>query len=355
MACMSTSKKIFLDIGHPAHVHYFKHLIREMEGKGHSFVITARDKEVTHFLLEKEGFSYTSRGSGKDGLFGKLLYTIRADRQLYRIAKKEKPDLFLSFASPYCAHAAFMMRKPHIALDDTETARIGQALYRPFSDVILTPECFLRDFGKKQVRFPSFIELAYLHPDRFTPDPGIYKELGLEENDPYVIMRFVGWTANHDIGQKGVSIENRIKAVDEFSKVATVFISSEKELPAELSKYRIEISPDRIHHALAYSSLLYGESGTMASEAAMLGTPAVFINNLKDRLGTLKVQEHTYGLIYCFTESKEDQLQAINRGVQLLQTDSDEWKRKREKLLDMVQDPTNFIEIFISEYIQKNK
>ena len=342
--------KIFLDIGHPAHVHYFKHLIREMENDGHQFVITARDKEVTHYLLQREGFSYHSRGKGEEGLLGKIVYTFKANKLLYIIAKKEKPDLFFSFASPYCAHVAFLMRKPHITLDDTETARIGQAMYRPFSDVILTPVSFLRDFGKKQIRFPSFIEMAYLHPNRFTPDSGIYKELGLKEAEPYVIMRFVGWTANHDIGQKGISVENRIKAAEEFSRYAKVFISSENDLPAELSKYRIEISPDRIHHAIAFSSLLYGESGTMASEAAMLGTPALIVNNLAGNLGTLKMQADRYDLISCFDESDSGQKQSIQRGLELLKTDKSIWTEKKDQIVKENIDMTAFLFWFIAHY-----
>ncbi len=342
--------KIFLDIGHPAHVHYFKHLIRSMQEKGHSFVITARDKEMTHYLLKHEGFDYINRGTGSDSLIGKFWYTLKADRHLLGIAKKEKPDLFLSFASPYCAHVSRLMGKPHITLDDTETARIGQALYRPFTDVILTPESFLRDFGKKQVRFPSFIEMAYLHPDRFTPDPKIKKELGVQDDEKYVIMRFVAWAANHDLGQTGVTLANRIKAVEEFSKSVKVFISSEKKLPKELEQYRIRISPNRIHHAISFASLMYGESGTMSSEAAMLGTPAVFINNQKDSLGTLKVQEEKYGLVFSFKETATGQQESIKKGKEILDKDCKVWKKKQRALHENVLDTTGYIEWFIRFY-----
>lgn len=341
--------KIFLDIGHPAHVHYFKHLIRSMQEKGYSFVITARDKEMTHYLLQQEGLDYINRGAGSNNLIGKFWYTLKADRQLFGIAKKEKPDLFLSFASPYCAHVAKLMGKSHITLDDTETARIGQTLYRPFTDVILTPECFLRDFGKKQIRFPSFIEMAYLHPDRFTPDPEIRKELGVAENEKYVIMRFVAWAANHDLGQTGVTLANRIKAVEEFSKSAKVFISSEKKLPKELEQYRIRISPNRIHHAIAFASMMYGESGTMSSEAAMLGTPAVFINNQKDSLGTLKVQEEKYGLVHGYSCSEEDIIKSIRKGTYILKHET-AFTDLHKKLIGETMDMTNYLEWFITNY-----
>ncbi len=38
--------RILVDIGHPAHVHFFKNFIWEMEKRGHEFIVTARDKDV---------------------------------------------------------------------------------------------------------------------------------------------------------------------------------------------------------------------------------------------------------------------------------------------------------------------
>ena len=43
--------RIFIDIGHPAHVHYFKNFIWKMEEKGHTIFISARDKEVSFTSL----------------------------------------------------------------------------------------------------------------------------------------------------------------------------------------------------------------------------------------------------------------------------------------------------------------
>lgn len=348
--------KIFLDIGHPAHVHYFKYLINRLEKKGHRFVITSRDKEMAHYLLSQTGHSYISRGKGGVTVWDKATYIFKADYQLYAVAKKEKPDLFLSFASPYCSHVAFLMRKPHIALDDTETASIGQFLYKPFSDVILTPKCFKKNFGKKQIRYPSYIELSYLHRNLFTPDENVYNELGIEYNEPYVIVRFVGLYAAHDKGQKGISIENRLKAVQAFSKKAKVFISSEKQLPSELEKYKLNITPERIHHALAYASMFFGESGTMSSESAMLGTPAIFVNDKADELGTIIEQAENYKLVFPFSESNEDQLKSISKGLEILDVKPEIWQKRQKKLLQENIDVTSFLESFIENYPEsKNK
>ena len=50
--------KIFVDIGHPAHVHYFKTLIFNLKHKGHEFLITAREKDVSQELLDNYNIPY---------------------------------------------------------------------------------------------------------------------------------------------------------------------------------------------------------------------------------------------------------------------------------------------------------
>jgi predicted glycosyltransferase len=84
--------KILIDIGHPAHVHYFRNFIGEMTKNGHSFQIISRDKEVTFDLLQKYGIPFISRGKGGKGLIGKIIYMLRADLKLILIGMKFKPD-----------------------------------------------------------------------------------------------------------------------------------------------------------------------------------------------------------------------------------------------------------------------
>ena len=66
--------KILIDIGHPAHVHYFKNFIWIMQKNGHEFCITARNKEVALELLDNYGLNYIERGKGANSILGKILY-----------------------------------------------------------------------------------------------------------------------------------------------------------------------------------------------------------------------------------------------------------------------------------------
>src|ERR1035437_869110 len=269
--------KILIDIGHPAHVHYFRNFIGLMTGKGHQIQVTSRDKEVTFDLLRKYNIPFTSRGKGGKGLFGKIFYMIYADLKLIRVGLNFKPDILLSFASTYAAHASFVLRKPHIAFDDTEHSKYEIFLYRPFTKVFLNPQSFKKDFGKKQIRFKGFMELCYLHPKYFSPDNNVLIQLKLGESEPFVLLRFVSWTANHDVGEAGFSSETKLKLVKELSGHIKVFISSENKLPKELEKFRLPVSPEKLHDVLYYSALYIGEGATTASECAMLGTSAIYV------------------------------------------------------------------------------
>lgn len=287
--------KILIDIGHPAHVHYFKNIIFELEKEDCQFLVVARDKEVSHKLLEAYNIPYISRGKGKNSAFGKLLYMLKADIQLFKIAKKFNPDLFLSVASPFAAQIAWIMGKPHVAIDDTEAASIARRFYLPFTKFVLTPSCFQKDIGPKQIRISSYTELLHLHPKWFTPkNPS--ELLGLKKGEKYVVLRFVSWNANHDFGQSGISDKMKatlIKTLEEYNY--KIFISSEGPLPEKFQKYKIAIPPERMHDVLQGALLFIGEGATMASECIMLGTPAIYINSLN--AGTLQEQAEKYGLI----------------------------------------------------------
>ena len=52
------------------------------------------------------------------------------------------------------------------------------------------------------------------------------------------------------------------------------------ELPSDLEPYRIHIPIQRMHDVQAAAALFVGESATMASESVVLGTPAIYIDEV---------------------------------------------------------------------------
>ena len=102
----------------------------------------------------------------------------------------------------------------------------------------------------------------------------------------------------HDRNNSGLTAGQKTEIVRFLSSRGRVLISAEGELPADLDPYRFPLRPERMHHALAYATLFVGEGATMASESAVLGTAAVYINTI--RRGYLEEQEKDYSLVSCF-------------------------------------------------------
>lgn len=316
-----------------------------MQAKGHEFFVSARNKEVIHTLLQQYNIPFYNRGRGATGMAGKFWYIFKADVLLLIKARTFKPDLFISFASPYAAHVAWLMKKPHIVIDDTESASLNHKLYLPFSKVTLNPLSFRKEMGEKQVRFDSFMELSYLHPKYFHPSESIFQYLKIKPNEKYCIFRFVSWNANHDIGQKGLDFYTKLKLVDMLDKEMKVFISSEGELPEQLRKYQITIPPEKLHDALAFADLYIGEGATTASECVMLGTPAIYINSLS--AGTLEEQKKS-GLLHNLRDTTD-----LFTTLEKISADPGYKKQiqnKRDQLLSDKIDPTAFLVWFIENY-----
>jgi uncharacterized protein len=302
---------------------------------------------MTTHLLDKYGLEYTLIGKNRPDLISKAIDLIKIDKKVYDIAKGYKPDIFLGRATPSLAHVSSLLKKPYISFSDTEHAKANYLLAIPFATNIVTPACFTKDLGRKQVRINSYFELAYLHPNRFKPDSSVLDGLNLSKDERFFIIRFVSWKASHDVSRKGLSTEDKRELVKQMSRHGRVLISSESKLPSEFEENEINISPDRIHDLLYYSSMYVGEGATMASEAGILGTPSFYLSSLVGTMGNF-IDLEKYGLVYSFRDSKK-MLPKIRESLE----DGNlkrEWGRRRKKLLEDKIDATSFMIWFIEDY-----
>jgi predicted glycosyltransferase len=341
--------RILCDIGHPAHVHLFRNVLNILKAEGHTYVVTTRDKDVTLQLLRAYDMHFVTFGRHYTNMYGKLYGLVKYDCMLLNAAKRFRPDIFISHGSIYAAHVSALLRKPHISLEDT--ANMEQIrLYRPFTDAIITSTSFPKKLGKKQIEYDGYHELAYLHPRYFTPDSSIFDLLGMREGERFVVLRFISWDATHDLTRAGITTANKLRAAKSFAKYARVFITSEKKLPQELDRFRIHIPAERMHDALFYADLLYGESATMASECAILGTPAIYLDNVGR--GYTTEEETKYGLVFNFSASLHDQEQSIRKGEDLLRLRhvKEHFKKKQQTLIKDKIDVTSFLAWLIENY-----
>lgn len=338
---------ILVDIGHPGHVHLLKNTIKLFKNNGHTVIITVKDIPIAKHLLEIEGLDYFELGKKSNSIAGKALNQVKYNYQLLRMVKKFRIDIGVG-SSLTLAQISVISKMTSIILDDDDD--VIQPLFvkygHPFADVILTPDAILRK-SKKALYYSGTHELAYLHPKYFTPDPAVIREIGLTPEDTFFIMRFVALKGHHDIGHSGISFEQKKRLIELLKPYGRIFITSEKEIEPELEEYRLPVSAEKIHSLMYYATLFLGDSQTMTSEAAILGTPALKCNSFAGRLSVPNELENKYGLCYSYTPAQFEDFYA-HAAKMLKQNDlKTEWKKKCERFLNDKIDVTAFFVWFI--------
>jgi predicted glycosyltransferase len=333
----------------------FKYYIKAMESRGHQMLCIVNDKEMVSYFVDKYQLNAIFIGKNQPKIIGKLIQIPSHLLQTLKISLRFKPDLFIGQAFLHFAFASRILSKPFVILEDTEVAKALHKVVIPFSDIVFTTSYFQRNLGKKEVKLKCNYELLYLHPNYYVPDPDSLNDFGLKADEKYCLIRFVSWEAYHDIGLSGLSLENKIRAVDEFSKHCRVLISSEVDPPQELLPYVTKISPDKMHDLLYYASLYFGESATMAAESAVLGTPAIYLD--EHGRGYTKELEEKFDLMFNYKTSQQDQQASILKGIEILKskTAKSEWQAKRLEMLDFKIDINAFMIWFTENYPESEK
>lgn len=336
---------ILIEVRHPHHVHVFRHTYFELKEHGHNVKVIAVDKEMSYPLLERFNIPFEKVGSNKKGLINKIFNILSSTRKVNKIAKGFKADLLVGKASPTLAFTSFLRRKPYILFTDSENAKLLWTLIKRYVTTFVSPSCYEKSFGKNHIRFDGFLELAYLHKNYYNPDPSILSDLGIKKEEKFILIRFVSWNASHDIGQGGFNDEDKKKIIETLSEYATVFISSENELPNDLKKYKLNIEPDRIFDVMKYASLYIGEGATMASECVMIGTPAIYVNSID--AGTINKQEED-GLLFHY--KTKDGL--LDKSIELITDNSakENFLQRSESMLQKQINVTKFMVWLIENY-----
>jgi uncharacterized protein len=330
--------RVLIDIGHPAHVHFFRRPIELLREQGHQILITSRKKEIAADLLDAYQMEHVSlsREGGKTGLLGELVVR---DFRLWRVVRQWRPDVMAAIGGIFIAHAGALARVPSLVFYDTENAKLQNLLTYPLATRVIVPRCYAAwTPAHRELRYPGYHELSYLRPPHFAPQREIALANGVAADRPTYLVRLVAWKANHDIGERGLTHDAVRRVVSRLGSHGKVLISSESALPEDLMGFRYQGDPAKIHHVMAYCAGFFGESATMASECAVLGVPAVYAANTGR--GYTDEQEARYGLVRNARTLDSDTLdEAI---AWLLSFPEGQGQALRQKLLDDTCDVSAF-------------
>ncbi|HFD13519.1 MAG TPA: DUF354 domain-containing protein [Crenotrichaceae bacterium] len=333
--------KILIDIGHPAHVHFFKNPMRMLQQRGHEILVASREKDVAVELLDSIGVKHLTISSmGNKGALSLLGELLSRDTKLYKIAKQFKPDIMMGIGGIFIAHVGKITGIPSLVFYDTENATLQNTLTYPLASCVIVPQCYQSWLpGNRHIRYQGYHELAYLHPHYFQPDKNIAIKNGLSAQRDTFLIRTVSWQANHDIGENGWSADLLKRLVSTLEKRGKVLISSETALPESLQHYAYQGKPGDIHHVMAFCRGFIGESATMASECAVLGVPAIYA--AETGRGYMDEQEKKYGLV---KNIKELNWKKISHGLNwLLEINENQADSLHKHLLENIIDVSEFV------------
>lgn len=350
--------KVLFHLGHPAHFHLFKNLIFKLRESSIETPVLIKEKDVLKALLEHSGISYENvlpegKSNGKIGLLKDLF---RRGSRIISYCRKHKPGLLVG-TSADISYVGKYMGIPAINVneDDAHVVPLHAWIAYPWATNILSPaSCHNGRWDMKSSKYNGYHELAYLHPDHFTPDASVVSKY-INPQKPFFVLRFASLSAHHDEGIRGVSDPLAQKLISKLKPHGDILITSERELSSELEPYRLPVNPVDIHHLLAYAKVVIGDSQTMSAEAGVLGTPYIRFNDFVGKIGYLKELEEVYQLGFGIIPDHPEKL--INKSEELAASKDTYhiFEERRQKMLSEKINVADFLYEYILDFLNVSK
>ena len=328
---------------------------------GHKVFILIKTKDILEDLLKQSGLPYFNilKEAHRKSKLGILWDMIVRDWRMWRFVKKNKIDL-LTGSTVEVAQVGWLTRKYRVNTgeDDMNVVPLFPKMAGPFMGTILSPRvCNNYSLEPYSVKYESYHELAYLHPNHFVADKKVVEKY-FPIDAPYFIMRFSSLNAYHDSGIRGINTEIAQRLIDILKPYGRIYITSERELEPQFEPYRIPIKTLDMHHVMAFSTLYIGDSQTMAAEAGVLGVPFVRYNDFVGRIGSLNELEDEYHLGFGIKASDKGSAEKMYKVVEdLLATPNlkEEWQERRQRMLSEKIDYAQFLTWFIENYPESRR
>ena len=338
--------KIWFDILTPKQLVFFEPLIKQLRKK-HQILCTSRDYlQVTNLAkIRKLDIVIVGKhgGAKKED---KLLANLERMNCLFKIIKKFKPELTISFCSPDASRISFGMGVKHIAFCDSPHADAVMKLSIPLIQKLLIPWIipkneFIR-FGidKKNIITYKSIDAA-ITIKRKSQNQRISLKKNNKKN---ILIRMEESEAAYS--SKSTKIIPIVKKIiEKFNEENIIILGRYSEQIHELknlfgNKVQIlDMSYDG-KILLENTDIFIGSGGTMTAESALLGIPTISYNAMPNL-----VEKYLVKTKIITRESNPSKIAKLIK--KLIDKPDNQTKKKAEKLLDSMENPhKKLIKIF---------
>jgi hypothetical protein len=288
MKQLSSKPKIWIDLENTPHIPFFKPIIRELEKRGYSCVLTARDAYQTCEMAERFGLKHTRIGRhyGKVPLLKGWGLFVRG-LQLLPFVRRERPHLALNHGSRTQTLLCNALGIPAVTIMDYEHSTALFFLkprWEIVPSVVSSGDIHVRKSGGV-LKYSGIKEDVYV--PEFIPDPSILPQLGLDHADIVVTVRPPATEAHYHNPESEVLFEHSMNRFFSSAGVRVVLLPRNKRQEGEIRHRWPQwfqngnvIIPSRVVNGLNllwHSDLVVSGGGTMNREAAALGLPVYSI------------------------------------------------------------------------------
>jgi predicted glycosyltransferase len=288
----SQGKRIWIDLDNSPHVPFFAPIISELERRGYSVVLTARDCFQVCALADLHNFRYqrVGRHYGKHKALKAFGTCLRAV-QLAPYAWRERPDLAVSHGSRSQLICGKLARIPTVVICDYEFAEPVPGVAPTWVIVPeVIPDTTVRFGDRCVLKYPGIKEDVYA--SGLNPDPSVMAEFGIDQEDTIVTLRPPASEAHYRSPESDKLLDATLRRLSHLTGVRIISLPRNdkqafvlrKTWPDLFSSGKMMIPKGAVDglNLIWHSDLVIGGGGTMNREAAALGVPvySIFRGNI---------------------------------------------------------------------------
>ncbi len=334
------SQKIWVDIATGPQVLFYNPIIKELQRRGNTILVTTRQFTETVSLADRYGLSHTVIGShGGSSLAGKFVAIISRSIRLMRYAREYAVDLALS-SSYSQAMAAPLMNIPLVVCGDYEGNPANHLACRVARRIIV-PNLFhkpnLVKFGASPTKIVSYggiKENVYLAD--FIPEPEYLEKLGVSKEKILITMRPPSEVSSYH-QFKNPLFDQLLDWISKKSDTVIILLprGAEQRLKYLSMQYKNIIIPDKVldgPNLIYHSDIVISAGGTMNREAVVLGTPVYTL--FMGKLGSVDENLIKTGKMIQIENAADFSRIVVNKKT----VRSNDWKTDGENLVHEVVD-----------------